>query len=73
MEELRPCPFCGGPAFVNLTLTRIVPKKFLYYVECNKCSMKTFYRDTEKEAIDFWNNRVTDNKKAAQDSTPEAV
>lgn len=35
--------------------------------------MKTFYRDTEKEAIDFWNNRVTDNKKAAQDSTPEAV
>lgn len=33
--------------------------------------MKTFYRDTEKEAIDFWNNRVTDNKKPLMAATSE--
>jgi len=52
MEELKPCPFCGGRAEITLSMG-------FRYVDCIKChcsTMRTFIR--ESEAIKGWNKRV---------------
>lgn len=63
MAELKPCPFCGGEAFI-----RVIPphKHFLVnmpdykggaFVECVNCSCG-IAEDTKEEAIKAWNRRV---------------
>ena len=63
---LKPCPFCGGKAkreeSYNITGSgKLVPK---YYIKCgNKdCGLDvaTCYRETEEEAVEIWNRRVTE-------------
>ena len=57
-EELKPCPFDGGDAFVKTI--EYVPKTSMteYYVECKTCTCQKgkFYK--RKEAIEAWNRRV---------------
>ena len=53
MSELKPCPFCGGKAWVIQIL------EDLYAVECRKCWTRTgTYQPTEAEAIKVWNRRA---------------
>lgn len=55
MEELKPCPFCGGK---NIHIWKIsVP-----FVSCDDCLASTSCVPTEKEAIERWNRRVNDDK-----------
>ena len=63
MAELKPCPFCGGEAFVDIhSYWEIETQGFTdrtYGVVCGDCHMQTrqfFY--TENEAIEAWNRRV---------------
>ena len=57
-EELKPCPFDEGDAFIKTI--EYVPKTSMteYYVECKTCTCKKgkFYK--RKEAIEAWNKRA---------------
>lgn len=66
MEELKPCPFCGGEA--ELRFFNNGPS-FSYRVECLNCTAmvgrrfeeystnRTFWFGIKQEAIDAWNTR----------------
>lgn len=51
MIELKPCPFCGGNAYIGNGRT---------WVRCVECGAETGCYDTEEEAIEAWNRRVGD-------------
>ena len=62
MSKLKPCPFCGGEA--ELVQHQVVGYPDDFYVECvtNECIMSLggLCYETEKEAIEAWNRRVSD-------------
>ena len=51
-KELKPCPFCGGEAVINILLGN-------YCVTCTECNGSIFPAAgmTEEEAIEAWNTR----------------
>lgn len=64
MAELKPCPFCGGEAFIEV----IPPHKHYIatfmadydggaFAECTKCSC-AISADNEQDAINKWNTRT---------------
>lgn len=64
-RELKPCPFCGGNAklietYKYVGLSKPIPR---YFVRCDNddCNVyvATCNSDTEEEAIEAWNRRVT--------------
>lgn len=58
MSELKPCPFCGGLAYIeprNRSATKV------WWVRCYDCGIETDVYDSEKEAIESWNRRVQDD------------
>lgn len=64
MSELKPCPFCGGKAFVEHDHEGIGAS----YVRCAKCGVKSirFYKSfahaSDDKAVEFWNRRDDDGK-----------
>ena len=64
MSELKPCPFCGGEAFVTEYLYSCDPtsRATTHAVECNGCHTTTFEFDSKEEAIEAWNRRAEDGK-----------
>ena len=62
MEELKPCPFCGGKAVLKKVATGIGQDGYWYYVRCASINctvhVSTCSRPTEKEAVEIWNRRV---------------
>lgn len=55
MNELKPCPFCGGEAKLYKA------KSWEIFVECTSCHTDSaIFYDVEK-AIEAWNRR-TDNE-----------
>jgi Lar family restriction alleviation protein len=55
-NELKPCPFCGGEAFL-LQHTSSYGNLY-FYVICGKCAIKTDFYKTKKAPINKWNRRV---------------
>ena len=56
-EKLKPCPFCGGEARINI----FAHGWNGYSVSCSniyKCRATQEKFNTEKEAIEAWNTRV---------------
>lgn len=52
-DILKPCPFCGGEAWVIQILEN------LYAVECRKCWTRIgTYQPTKAKAIEAWNRRA---------------
>ena len=55
--ELKPCPFCGGNAFI--------PKSnsgdLLPWVACIECGVETACYETLEKAIEAWNRRTYDD------------
>jgi Lar family restriction alleviation protein len=71
-NELKPCPFCGGGAAVLYHQSNKYTDYDGDYVYCMKCGCRTrlyecfngtgkTHKDTEKEAINAWNNRANDD------------
>ena len=66
MNELKPCPFCGGKA--DIYLSNDVPPSYGVWHYCmfgkNTYDIKveTRWRRTKQEAIDLWNSRGTMNE-----------
>lgn len=60
MAELKPCPFCGGKAFID----RYMQPHEEWRVRCLECSARVgrYAGLNKKEAITAWNRRCTDEK-----------
>lgn len=54
MEELKPCPFCGGEAKFT------EPYKNIYVVSCPNCGVGSAIFSNPGEAIEAWNRRYSD-------------
>ena len=53
---MKKCKFCSGDG-------KIKKDGIAYYVMCSECRARSFYAETEKEAIEVWNEMMLDNKK----------
>ena len=56
IEELKPCPFCGGEAIL------VHLNEVNEYVECVDCNAESALYDRRIQAIEAWNSRVEDDK-----------
>ena len=54
MTKLKPCPFCGGEAYIA---HRRDERFWNYYCGCVDCGVETLGHDRKKEAIEAWNRR----------------
>ena len=61
MSELKPCPFCGGKAFVSARLPYFGGQKTVAVV-CENCNASSKNKVKEKDAIESWNRRA-DNER----------
>ena len=53
MEELKPCPFCGGEGLVEEYGRKV------FLAKCTNCGVKfPNIAKTKEEAIEHWNTRV---------------
>lgn len=70
-EELKPCPFCGGKAVIEvIELHRhIICKMPVYkggaFIECTECGC-AISGETETEATEKWNRRLNDPEKVVK-------
>ena len=64
MAELKPCPFCGGRAFVKNS--GVYAAGFAYRVYCGnedcKIEPKTHAYFQREQAIEAWNRRANDGQ-----------
>ena len=54
MEELKPCPLCGGEAAYDSAQRK---HGIVYSVYCEKCGVE-IARLNSQEAIEAWNRRI---------------
>lgn len=57
MNDLKPCPFCGGEADCNNVAFEKGNKK-MWAVECIECGVVSNFFYTEEKAIEAWNRRA---------------
>lgn len=59
MENLKPCPFCGGEAYCNNAGFELcgVSK---WATECLGCGTVSGFFDTREEAIEAWERRANE-------------
>ena len=64
MEELKPCPFCGGMAHIGYNAKRKIYSKDEYKtgvaIYRGVCEARMFYV-SEELAIKAWNRRASDD------------
>lgn len=62
MDELKPCPFCGGTKFwiENRNWSGMVPQ---YVVTCVNCFKRSKPRSTNNRARKEWNRMVENGKR----------
>lgn len=61
MDELKPCPFCGGeskgPTWERVAIPRPYDRR--YGITCAKCGLRLL-GNTKESVIKAWNNRPTE-------------
>lgn len=61
-EELKPCPFCGGEAYMEGDLVKKQDGFGFWFVACkNNCGVMLGYFPTDDKAIKAWNKRYNEN------------
>ena len=63
MDELKPCPFCGGKAkLIKRKLkTGFYARGGTYYVHCTRCLVRTETNKNVNLVIYEWNKRINDD------------
>lgn len=56
IEELKPCPFCGGEAF------KILTEWGAYVVQCGMCDVMTAPHCRADHVTEVWNRRIIDDR-----------
>lgn len=56
---VKPCPFCGGYPLIN--------NAHGVYIECAECGTSTMQKETQREAVEFWNTRFKDSEDGADE------
>lgn len=59
MDDLKPCPFCGGEAKYKVIYGFHGYSETEYIVTCKRCGA-TMTKDVETGVIDAWNRRWGD-------------
>ncbi len=57
MKKLKPCPFCGGDAYM---IEHDMGVRNLYVVMCKTCDSMTATRFSREEAAGTWNRRTNE-------------
>ena len=57
MFDVKPCPFCGGPARLEMFIHKV--KGEVWYVQCGECKASTWYYATMDDAMKEWNKRAS--------------
>ena len=63
-ETLKPCPFCGGRAYVSAHADVLFTKHW-YSIRCFNCDADTYWYyhcKTAEEAAEKWNKRVRESE-----------
>lgn len=56
MNELKPCPFCGGTASYDYVMIR---NELFQKVKCDRCKAQTnIYKEDSSAAAEAWNRRT---------------
>lgn len=53
VENLKPCPFCGGEAKTDYDFNNN-----RYYVFCRDCDARVYDYNSEERVIKEWNKRI---------------
>ena len=75
--ELKPCPFCGGPAELSKGVVRFMGRPAVTFVFCNACGARgTQFVESVKycandRAVEAWNRRVSDKEKGSRSAATE--
>ena len=56
-QELKRCPFCGGEA--EVWVSNVTDRAVIY---CRGCDAQIQIKPNEEEAIEAWNERVSEVK-----------
>lgn len=63
MEELKPCPFCGGREIIIRQVLYAGIDKPRFYAQCQKCFAQTAIGwSTKSGAVKAWNRRVNNEQ-----------
>ena len=67
MEELKPCPFCGGEAVIREWYIRGTANRKHYRVECKNCGARCTAWEYNRinKAIAAWNRRAGEEAEKA--------
>jgi Lar family restriction alleviation protein len=58
MENLKPCPFCGGEADIEeIPGSPFTNEPYTWGVGCKTCNIG-WYEESKERAIEAWNRRV---------------
>lgn len=59
MEKLKPCPFCGSKAEIQID-----KDLHSYVIKCTQCPVNVgrYWQLKKAEAIKLWNKRVDNNR-----------
>lgn len=58
---VKPCPFCGGYPLIEYAAG--------FFIECAECGTSTRQKETQREAVEFWNTRLVFGEENGADST----
>lgn len=58
MNELKPCPFCGGEHILAATHKPIGASEY-FMIKCTDCSAE-ITRTSKRKAYEAWNRRAAD-------------
>lgn len=63
MDELKPCPFCGGTDILMRDVCGMFGKssnvRTYHYMQCRNCFSQTGYYKTKPKTIKTWNTRTS--------------
>jgi Lar family restriction alleviation protein len=66
MSELKPCPFCGEPAFHDIDPD--IPEGYgQHYIACEFCTGNVDGHNSYEDAAEAWNTRAQPTIKPADE------